>query len=73
MDLREKIGETNRQDATIAQWIRLRTSMMPPQVRLQSPLSTLEYFIVKFVLYLSLHCEKNENKQKDVGFGPLKT
>ena len=28
-------------------------------------------FIVKFVLYLSLYCEKNENKQKEVGFDPF--
>ena len=28
-------------------------------------------FIVKFVLYLSLYCEKNENKQKEAVFGPF--
>ena len=29
----------------------------------------LSSFIVKFVPYLS--CEKNENKQKEAGFGPF--
>ena len=28
-------------------------------------------FIVKFVLYLYLHCDKNENKQKEARFGPI--
>ena len=28
-------------------------------------------FIVKFVQYLSLNFEKNENKQKEAGFGPF--
>ena len=39
-------------------------SIMPPRVRLPSTPSMLLSFIVKFVLYLSLLCEKNENKPK---------
>ena len=39
-----------------------------PQVRVPSTPSTL--FIVKFVLYLSLCCKKDENKQ-DAGFAPF--
>ena len=50
--------------AAIAQWIRLR-----PQVRIPSSQSKLLPFKVKFVLYLSR--EKNENKQKEAGFGPF--
>ena len=48
-------------------------TILSPRVRVPSTLSMLLSFIVKFVLYLS--CEKNENKQKDAGFGPyfLKT
>ena len=37
-----------------------------------SPKHTAIIILVQFVLYLSLHCEKNENKQKDAGFGPFK-
>ena len=33
-------------------------------------LGMLLSFIVKFMMYLS--CEKNENKQKEAGFGPFK-
>ena len=47
--------------AAIAQWIRL------PGFESQAFIS----FIVKFVLYLSLNCEKNENKQKEAGFVPF--
>ena len=39
-------------------------SILPPRVQLPSTPSLLLSSIVKFVLYLSLHCEKNENKQK---------
>ena len=39
-------------------------SIMPPRVQLPSTPSMLLSFIVKFVLYLSLRCEKNENKPK---------
>ena len=41
-----------------------------PQVRVPSTPSMLLLSIVKVVLYLS--CEKNENKQKEAGFGPFK-
>ena len=44
-------------------------SILPPWVWLSSTPPTLLSFIVKFVLYFSLHCEKNENKQKEAGFG----
>ena len=37
-----------------------------------SPNNTIYAFII-FVLYSSLHCEKNENKQKEAEFGPFKT
>ena len=30
------------------------------------------YAFINFVLYLSLHSEKNENKQKEARFGPFK-
>ena len=40
-------------------------TILPPQVRVPSKPSMLLPFIVKFVLYLS--CEKNENKQKNMG------
>ena len=43
---------------------------LPPQVRVPSTPSTLLSFTVNFALYLS--CEKNENKQKEAGFGPFK-
>ena len=39
-------------------------SIMPPRVQLSSTPSMLLSFIVKFLLYLSLRCEKNENKPK---------
>ena len=37
-----------------------------------SPKNTIYAFII-FVLYSSLHCKKNENKQKEAEFGPFKT
>ena len=42
-----------------------------PLVWLPNTPSMLVSFIVKFVLYLSLYCEKNEIKQKEVGFDPF--
>ena len=42
---------------------------LPPQVRVPSMSSMLSSFIIKIVLYWS--CEKNENKQKEAGFGPF--
>ena len=42
-------------------------TILPPRVRVPSMPSTLFHL---FVLYLS--CEKNENKQKEAGFGPFK-
>ena len=45
-------------------------TILPPQVRVPSTPSTLLSFIVKFVLNLS--CEKNDDKQKESGFGPIK-
>ena len=47
-------------------------SILLPQDRLPSTPSMLLSLIVKFVLYWSLYCEKNENKQKETGFGPFK-
>ena len=44
-------------------------TILLPQIRVPSTPSTLFSFIV-FVQYLS--CEKNENKQKEAGFGPFK-
>ena len=54
---------------TIAQWIVCAYS---PAARVPVPItpSTLLIFIVKFVLYFS--CEKNQNKQKEVGFVTFK-
>ena len=43
-------------------------TIQPPRVRVPSTPSTLSSFVV-FLLYLS--CEKNENKQKEDGFGPF--
>ena len=44
-------------------------TILLPQVQVPSTPSMLFSFIVS-VLYLS--CEKNENKQKEAGFGPFK-
>ena len=49
-----------------------KPSILPSLVRVPSTPFMLLPFLVKFVLYLSLHCEKNENKQKEAGFGPFK-
>ena len=43
-------------------------TILPPWVQVPSTPSMLLLFIV-IVLYLS--CEKNENKQKEAGFGPF--
>ena len=43
-------------------------TILLPRVQVPSRPSTLLYFTVKFVLYLS--CENNENK-KVAGFGPF--
>ena len=53
-----------RSGVAIAQW----PTILPPRVWVPSTPSTLLSFTV-FVLYLS--CEKNENKQKEAGFGPF--
>ena len=46
--------------------------IMPPWIGVPSIPPTLLSFLVKFVLYLSLNYEKNENKQKEAGLGTLK-
>ena len=45
-------------------------TILHPQAQVPSSPSLLLSFIVEFVLYLS--CEKDENKQKENGFGPFK-
>ena len=40
-------------------------TILPPRVRIP----TAPAIIVKFVLHLFLHCEKNKNKQKEPGLG----
>ena len=51
--------------ATIAQWILLRLPSCSLVFESQAyHLPMLLSFVVKLLLYLSLHCEKNENKQK---------
>ena len=54
--------------AAIAQWIRLRLPSCRPGFESQA------HHLCFFNLYLSfeLECEKNENKQKEAGIGPLK-
>ena len=47
-------------------------SILLPWVQVPSTPSMLLSFEVKFVVYLSLHCEKSKNKQKEAGFGPFK-
>ena len=44
-------------------------SFLPSRVRVPSTPSTLLTFVVNYALYLSLHCEKYENKQKEAEFG----
>ena len=51
----------------IVQWIRLRLPSCRPRFDSLSLLSMLLSFIVKFVLYLSLQCEKRI--KKEAGFG----
>ena len=47
-------------------------SILPPRVRLPSMPSTLFSIIVKFVLYLSMWCEKRTKiNKKEAGFGPF--
>ena len=46
-------------------------SILPPCVQAQRTPSSFLSFMVKFVLYLSLHFEKNENKQKEAVFSPF--
>ena len=48
-------------------------SILPPRVRFPSTPSALLSLIVKFLLYLSLHFEKDENKQKRDRVRPLKS
>ena len=47
-------------------------STLQPWVRVPSTPSILLSFVLKFVLYLSLHCEKNKNKQKETRFSTFK-
>ena len=48
-------------------------SILPPPVQLPSTPSMLFSFIVKFVLYLSMQCEKRTKiNKKEAGFGPIK-
>ena len=55
--------------AAIAQWIHLR---LFPAAQGSSPKHAIYAFsFIVIVLYLS--CEKNENKQKEAGFGPFKS
>ena len=54
-----------------AQWNSLRLPSCCPGFESQANHLSFISFIVKFVLYLSLFCEKNENKQKEAGFGPF--
>ena len=58
-----------RWGAAIAHWICLRIKSCHPGVRVPSTPSMLLSFIVKFVLFLSLYCEKEPYKQKEAGFG----
>ena len=57
--------------AAIAQWIRLHPSILMPTG------STPKHAIHAFIIYSQicvifvLNCEKNENKQKEAGFGPF--
>ena len=66
MRLERKIVEWIKR--AIAQWIPLR---FPSCHWGSSPKHTI-YAFINFVLYLSLHSEKNENKQKEARFGPFK-
>ena len=57
--------------AIISLWIRLRLPSCGPEVRIPSIPSML-FTLLSIAQYL--YCEKDENKQKEVGFGPyLKT
>ena len=53
--------------AAIFQWIRLCLHPTTPGSSPKHIIYTFSFIV--FVLYLS--CEKNENKQKEVGFGPF--
>ena len=58
--------------AAIAQWIRLRLPSCHPGFESQPHHLRFYQNKDKFVLYLHMHCEKNEDKQKEAGFGPFK-
>ena len=47
------------------------SSILLPQVRVPSTPTTLKSFTVKFVLYLSMHCEKNKINKKRLGFARI--
>ena len=46
-------------------------NILPPRFESLVMPSKLYAFIVKFLLYLYLVWEENENKQKETGFGPF--
>ena len=62
-------GHSDSLSVSIAQWIHLRTTIMPTGVRVPSSQSMLLPFIDKFLLYLSN--EKNENKQEEAVVWPI--
>ena len=45
-------------------------TVLPSHVRVPSTPCMLFSYIVKFVLYWRLHCETDENRQKEAGVGP---
>ena len=57
--------------AAIAQWIHLHLPFCRPRFKSQAHHLCFFSFLFKFVLYLYLHCVKNENKQKEAGYGPV--
>ena len=57
--------------AAIAQWIRLRLPSCHPGFESQAHHLGFYFIYSQICLYLSLYCEKNDNKQKVAGFGPF--
>ena len=60
----------NRGGAAIAQWIHLRLPSC--HSRFETQANHLSSYLIYSQIYLSLYCEKYENKQKEAGFGPFK-
>ena len=59
--------------AAIAQWIHLRLPSCRPGFDSQACHQRFFSIIVKFVLYLSMQCEKRTKiNKKEAGFGPFK-